>query len=171
MALSVHWTAALALGLCLVATAAPAAAQPPPSDSAQLVATTQALLDAVTAGDSVVWARQLAPSWFLSDEEGHHITRSDFLASLRPLPKGQQGRLTLTNWQLTGDSTAAVISYDADEQHDYYGQRLTTRFHSTDTYLRRQGRWWQVASQVTALPTAFAPSRRRWRRNTPAATS
>jgi hypothetical protein len=41
-----------------------ASAQVAPKNSAQLVATTQALLDAVTAGDSAVWAPHLAPEWF-----------------------------------------------------------------------------------------------------------
>ena len=132
------------------------AAQVAPKDSIYLVATTQALLDAVTAGDSAVWAPHLAPTWFLTDEEGQHMTRVAFLAGFRPLPPGQQGRLRLTNWHLTGGSDVAVMSYDADEEHDFYGQQLKTRFHVTDTYVRRKERWLQLASQVTALPTPIA---------------
>jgi hypothetical protein len=131
-------------------------AQVAPKDSAHLVTTTQMLLDAVTAGDSTVWAPHLAPEWFLTDEEGQHLTRAAFLASFRPLPAGQEGRLRLAAWHLSGKGDVAVISYDADEEHDFYGQRLKTRFHLTDTYVRRQGRWLQLVSQVTALPTPFA---------------
>jgi hypothetical protein len=131
-------------------------AQVAPKDSAHLVATTQALLDAVTAGDSAVWAPRLAPEWFLTDEEGQHLAREAFLAGLRPLPTGQQGRLRLSAWHLTGGGDLAVLSYDADEEHDFYGQYLKTRFHVTDTWVRRSGRWLQLASQVTALPTPVA---------------
>ena len=144
------------LGALLAAIAPPLAAQVPARDSARLVTITRELIEAITPGDSTVWARTLAPSWFLSDEEGHHITRGEFLASMHPLPAGQHGSLTVARWALTGDSSAAVISYDVDETHDFYGQRLATRFHVTDTYVRRQGRWWQLASQVTALPTPVA---------------
>jgi hypothetical protein len=37
---------------------------------ARVASKDSALLDAVTAGDSAVWSRQLAPDWFLTDEEG-----------------------------------------------------------------------------------------------------
>jgi hypothetical protein len=68
------WT--LLPGLMLAVGARPAAAQLAARDSAYLVTTTQALLDAITAGDSTVWARHLAPAWVLADEEGQLITRS-----------------------------------------------------------------------------------------------
>jgi hypothetical protein len=133
-----------------------ATAQVSPKDSAYLVNTTQALLDAITNGDSTVWAPLLAPEWFLTDEEGQHLTRKDFLAGLHPLPPGQQGTLTVANVHLVGSSSVAVISYDAEEEHHYYGQLLLTTFHLTDTYVRRQGRWRQIASQALALPRPLA---------------
>lgn len=129
-----------------------ARAQVAARDSATLMATTQAMLDAVTSGDSAVWASHLAPEWFLSDEEGQHITRQDFLAGLHPLPPGQQGKLTVANAHFVGGPGVVVISYDAEEEHHYYGQLLLTTFHMTDTYIRRAGRWLQIAEQATALP-------------------
>lgn len=130
--------------------------QVPPRDSAELVATTQALVDAITTGDSAIWASHLAPSWLQTDEEGRQYTRGEFLREMHPLPAGQQGTLRVSHPRFTGDTLVAVISYDIDERHDYYGQVLTTRFHATDTYVRRRGRWWQLSSQVTALPTPIA---------------
>jgi hypothetical protein len=127
-------------------------AQVATSDSAFFVSTTQRLLNAITSGDSTVWSPHLAPAWFLTTEEGDHLTRADFLASLRGLPTGQQGKLTLNNVHLVGNAAAAVVSYDADEEHNYYGQVLLTRFHSTDTWVRQAGRWQEIASQTTALP-------------------
>jgi hypothetical protein len=130
----------------------PAVAQVTPRDSAYFVRTSQALLDAVTNGDTAAWASHLAPEWFLSDEEGQHLTRQAFLAGLHPLPSGQQGKLTVANVHLVGVPGVAVISYDAEEEHHYYGQLLLTTFHMTETYVRRQGRWQQIAAQATALP-------------------
>jgi hypothetical protein len=129
-----------------------AGAQVAAQDSASLMATTQALLDAVTSGDSAVWAAHLAPQWFLSDEEGEHITRPDFLTGLHPLPPGQQGKLTVANAHFVGAPGVVVMSYDAQEEHHYYGQLLQTTFHITDTYIRQGARWLQLAEQATALP-------------------
>jgi hypothetical protein len=44
------------------------------------------------------------------------------------------------------------MSYDAEEEHHYYGQLLRTTFHMTDTYIRQGTRWLQIAAQATALP-------------------
>lgn len=142
--------------LLLASIAAPAAAQVPAADSTWLVATTQSLLDAVTSGDTSVWASHLAPSWLQATEEGELVDRAQFLAGLRGLAPGQKGKLTLTRRRLTGDSAVAVLSYDADEWHDFYGQELRTVFHVTDTWIRSGGRWRQLASQVTALPRPIA---------------
>jgi uncharacterized protein DUF4440 len=121
-------------------------------DSTYFATTAQALLDAVTNGDSAVWAPRLAPEWFLSDEEGHHITREAFLQGLHPLPPGQQGKLTVANIHFVSAPSLVVMSYDAQEEHHYYGQLLMTTFHMTDVYVRRGGRWLQLAAQATALP-------------------
>lgn len=131
-------------------------AQVAPRDSLSLTATAQALLDAVTNGDSAVWAQHLAPEWFMSDEEGQHITRQDFLGGLHALPSGQQGKLTVANTYFVGAPGVVVMSYDAQEEHHFYGQLLLTTFHMTDTYVRRQGRWLQIAAQATALPRPLA---------------
>jgi hypothetical protein len=114
------------------------------------------MLDAVTSGDTTVWARYLAPEWLEADEEGHYISRADLLAGLHPLPPGQHGTLILDRWRFSGSGTTIVFSYDADEVHDYYGQPLVTTFHSTDTWVRRNGGWWQIATQQTALPRVIA---------------
>jgi hypothetical protein len=136
-----------------------ARAQVAPADSARFVAVTRELLDAITDGDSTAWAPRLSARWFLTDEEGRHVTRSEFLRQLHPLPSGQHGTLRLAEWHLTGASGVAVMSYDAAEEHDFYGQLLRTRFHETDTWVREAGGWRLLASQVTALPTPIGGER------------
>lgn len=145
-------TRSLPMLLLLLPWAAPARAQLTAADSAHIVATTRALVAAITPGDTAPWARVLAPDWFLTDEAGSRLGRSEFLAGMHPLPAGQAGSLSFLNWHLTGSGPVAVISYDIDEEHQYYGQLLRTRFHATDTWQRRGGRWWQIASQALALP-------------------
>lgn len=137
-------------------TLTPLQAQVAPADSAFFVHVTQQMLDAITSGDTTVWARELAPDWIEADEEGRYISRADLLGGLHPLPPGQHGTLTLDRWRLMGGGDMVVMTYDADEVHDYYGQRLVTVFHSTDTWVRRGGKWWQIATQQTALPRPVA---------------
>jgi hypothetical protein len=128
-------------------------AQVAASDSAMLVLVTQQLLDAITNGDSAVWARHLSSRWTITDEEGHRIKRAEFLRDLHPLPPGQSGVLRLADWHIAGTPTAMVVSYATDEEHHYYGQTLTTRFRSTDTWVREGKVWRMLGSQITALPT------------------
>jgi hypothetical protein len=145
---------ATVLGL---ATLAPgASAQLTRADTAAFVRITQSLLDAITAGDSTVWGPHLSPSWFITDEEGRRQGRAVFLRELRPLPAGQAGKLVLGDRHLVGNGAVAVMSYDIDEEHDYYGQHLRSRFHATDTWVREGGVWRMLASQVTALPASVA---------------
>jgi hypothetical protein len=139
--------------VCSITILSRARAQVPAADSAALVAVTRTLLEAITAGDSAVWAPHLAPPWFMTDEEGRHLTRAEFLSELHPLPAGQHGALRLAEWHVTGTPDVAVLSYDINEDHDFYGQRLHTRFHETDTWARSGGGWRALASQVTALPS------------------
>ena len=146
------------LPLVLLALLAPptASAQVAAADSAELVGTTQRLLDAITDGDSAVWAPHLSPRWIMTDEEGRHITRGEFLKELRGLPEGQSGRLEIGARHLAGAPGVAVLSYDIEEWHDFYGQELRTRFHATDTWIRESRGWKLLATQVIALPTPIA---------------
>ncbi|HYK12041.1 MAG TPA: nuclear transport factor 2 family protein [Gemmatimonadales bacterium] len=140
---------------CVLA-ARPLSAQLSARDTAEFLTVTQSLLDALTTGDTSVWAPHLAPDWFETDEEGNRSSRSDFLAQMHPLPPGQSGVLKLGAWHLVGQADWAVMTYDINETHHYYDQTLVTRFHSTDTYARVNNRWSQVATQQTALPTPVA---------------
>lgn len=145
--------APLLVSISLGLTARDLAAQQSDPDSAALVAVTQRLLDAITNGDSAVWSAYLAPDWFATDEEGNHLTRADFLAAIHPLPGGQSGKLSVGHPYWLHSGTTAVLAYEANEEHHYYGQTILTRFMTTDTWLKRKGRWWQIATQQTALPT------------------
>jgi len=122
------------------------------ADSAALVRITQEMMDAVTDGKPAVWAARLSSRWFITDEEGAHITRIQFLKGLQGLPPGQSGKLQVTNARFVDAPGVAVLSYDIDEWHDYHGQELRTRFHATDTWVREGSRWRMLTSQVTALP-------------------
>lgn len=134
----------------------PLRAQIPRADSLAFATVTQQLFDAVTSGDSTVWARYLSPRWAVTDEEGHRIGRSEFLATLHPLPAGQSGEIRLAEWHYVATAAVTVMSYTVDESHNFYGQHLQTRFSGTDTWVKERDGWRMLASQITALPTPIA---------------
>lgn len=149
---------AIAILLAIAPVVAHAATRkaPAPPDSTWLLATTNAMVDAITTGDSTKWAPYLANDWLVTDEEGGQMGRAEFIASLHPLPAGQSGELVVGRWTLRKRAGAVVFSYDIEESHDFYGQHLQTRFHSTDVWVPDGSRWKMIASQVTALPTPIA---------------
>jgi hypothetical protein len=57
------------------------------------------------------------------------------------------------------ERNVAVLSYDMDEKETIYGQELTARYHATDTWMRRNGRWQIIAGQVLRYYEDPAPGK------------
>jgi hypothetical protein len=117
-----------------------------------LVAQVQARLDAITSGDTAVWAHDLDDAALLMDEEGHVTTKAQFLAALKPLPKGSTGSLRVTHPHVTRTGDTAVIAFIADEHETIYGQHFQAQFGMVDTYHRVGDRWLLLADTQTRLP-------------------
>lgn len=117
----------------------------------------QELLDAVTAGDPSVWDRHLAETCLIGTEDGRTLSKAQMLKEIQPLPAAYKGNLTLANVQVREHGDVAILSYDIPEKLELYGQTLHTHFRSTDTYLRRDGRWRLIASQLQVLPSELEP--------------
>jgi len=146
---SVSFTIAIAIAF---ASRPAAAQQPADSTTAQLVRISQTLMDAVAPGDTATWNRWLAADGVFTDENGRTRTRAEVIAELGPLPAGYVGHIRVTNPRAAVAGETAVLSYDAMEDLTLYGQRLDTRFHSTDTFVRRDGGWRMIGQQVQVLP-------------------
>ena len=123
----------------------------------ELVRNTQALVDAIAPGDTAIWSRTLAADGLFSDENGRPVTKRELLDNLKPLPPGFTGHITVANPRVRVTSTeggaVAVITYDMLEDETIFGQTLHTKYHGTDTYVRRAGRWQMLASQDEVLPS------------------
>ena len=117
----------------------------------------QELLDAITAGDPSVWDRHLAENALVGTEDGRLLTKAQMVKEIQPLPAAYKGSLTMAGVQVRDHGDVAVISYDIPEKLELYGQTLQTRFRSTDTYLRRDGRWRLIALQLQVLPSELEP--------------
>jgi len=75
-------------------------------------------------------------------------TKPRLITDIEPLPKGYSGTIKVVNPKSRIVGTTAILSYDQDETEIVYGQKQTARYHQTDTWLYRDGRWQIAASQV-----------------------
>ena len=127
-------------------------------DQAWFQKNTQALFDALPSGDKKVWDKALASDCIISDEDGKVQTKADLLKDFAPLPAGSTGSIQVEDLKVQdlGD-TAAVVHYIIDEQEDVQGQKLHTKYTTTDVFRSQLGGWKIVASHVTVVPRDMDP--------------
>jgi len=119
-----------------------------PITEQELVRRTQELYDAVAAGNQAPWKQYFADDCIFSDEKGRTMDKSKLIADITPLPTGYSGVIKLEHAQSRIYDNVAVLSYDANEAETIFGQKLSARYHITDTWLQRDGNWQIVASQA-----------------------
>jgi hypothetical protein len=139
------------------ATSQQASTQPAPETEQQLKSITQELFDAVAPGNKTVWDRYLAESCLIRDENGGLSTKAEFLKQLNPLPEGYKGKIEVTEARVQDYGQVATITHLDTEELQLFGQKLITRFVGTDTYLRQNGKWQMIASQISVLPSELTP--------------
>jgi hypothetical protein len=131
-----------------------------PITEQELVRRTQALFDAIMAGDRRPWKLYYAEDAIFADEKGRTLDKASLVADITPLPRDISGAIRIEHVQSRIAGTAAVLSYDLDESEDYFGQHLANaRYHVTDTWLFRDGAWQIVASQAMRHYADPAPGR------------
>jgi hypothetical protein len=124
------------------------AGEDPPITEQELVRRTQELYDAVSAGNQAPWKQYFADDCIFSDEKGRTMDKNKLVADITPLPTGYSGVIKLDHVQSRIYDDVAVLSYDANEAETIFSQKLSARYHITDTWLRRNGSWQIVASQA-----------------------
>jgi len=130
------------------------AATPAAEDVPTLLrARTQQLLDAITNGDPSVWEQTLEANARVIDENGEVLDRKAMVASVRPLPPGISGALRPIDFKATVVGDVALTSYIADEDETFHGAQIHARYRMGDTWVRRDGTWKLLSSQVLALRT------------------
>jgi hypothetical protein len=111
---------------------------------------TQAMLDAVAAGDTKVWDRYLDPAMIYLAEDGTRKGKADLLKELQPLPRGISGAITIGAFEVRAHGNVAIATHDDNERENYYGQMLNAQYRTTDTWLQTKDGWRLIASQVHA---------------------
>lgn len=154
-----HPRAALSVFLAAsLFTGASAAKAPAIPDQAWFQKNTQALFDALPSGNKAVWDKAFAGDAVISDEDGNVQTKAELLKGFGPLPPGSSGSIQVENLKvLPLGPTAAVVNYLIDEQEEVQGQKLHTKYTTTDVYRSQLGGWKIVASHVTVVPRDMDP--------------
>lgn len=114
----------------------------------ELVRRTQELYDAVVPGNQEPWKKYYADDCVFADEKGRQMDKTKLLADLSPMPKGYSGTIKVVRPVSRIFQDVAILSYDCDETETIFGQQLTARYHTADTWLRRHDRWQIIGSQT-----------------------
>ncbi len=165
---SQRWCLVLLAGLSLQLSGAAASAATQTgapeaqSTAAELRVKTQELLDAVAPGRVEVWEKYLDPELVHIDENGVRRSRSELLKEIQPLPPGLVGSISIDRFVVRDFGDWAVVDVEMQEQLDYFGQPLRSRFRSMDTWRRTASGWKLVGQHVSAVlkdppATAFDP--------------
>jgi hypothetical protein len=126
---------------------------------AELEKRTQELMDGAGSGDKRPWQEYFADDAFYFDEKGRNMDKAALVADVTPLPSGYTGTLKLGKVQSHIEGDVAIMSYDQDETETVFGQAMTARYHETDTWRRRNGRWQIIAAQVLRYYEDPAPGK------------
>src|SRR6185312_1785833 len=120
----------------------------PPITQAELVGNEQAIFDAAASGDQEPWKKYFADDSMYFDEKGRSMDKAALVKDVTPLPSGYSGSIKMVNARSHIQGDTAILSYDLNETETIFGQNMTARYHGTDTWMYRNGRWQIVAGQM-----------------------
>jgi len=125
----------------------------------ELVRRTQELFDSIVPGNSEPFKKYFADDAMFFDEKGRNMDKAALVKDVQPMPKGYSGTIKLVRPKSHIEGDVAILSYDLDETETIFGQNLTARYHETDTWMRRGGKWQIVAGQVLRYYEDPAPGK------------
>jgi hypothetical protein len=117
------------------------------------------MMDAVAPGDRRPWQENLADDVIYFDEKGQLHDKASQVMDISPMPEGYSGAIKVVRASSHVEGDVAILSYDMDETETIFGQNMTARYHATDTWMRRNGKWQIVAGQVLRYYEDPAPGK------------
>ena len=104
----------------------------------------------MAAGDQAPWKKYFADDSIYFDEKGRSMDKAalvnDITSSTQGLLRHKAVKVVNAKSHIEGDT--AILSYDLDETETIFGQNMTARYHGTDTWMYRNGKWQIVAGQM-----------------------
>jgi hypothetical protein len=125
----------------------------------ELVRNTQAMFNTAATGDQTPWKEYFADDSMYFDEKGRSMDKAALVEDVSPLPAGYSGSIKLVNPKSKIQGDTAVLSYDLNETETIFGQDMTARYHGTDTWMYRNGKWQIVAGQMLRYYEDPAPGK------------
>jgi ketosteroid isomerase-like protein len=123
---------------------------PPNPAAADLIAAEKRFAEALAKADVAVLDKVVSDDWIIIGPDGRTITKSTFLDVVRSgVLKHSTMESDETRMRIYGDAaitTARVVTTGA-----YQGQAFTTTERATDIYVRDQGSWKCVLTQLTTI--------------------
>ncbi len=107
--------------------------------------------DAELAGDAAFFMRGLHADWSGALDNGAFQTRRQRVADVRDAPKGLPLRSTLRDLDVRIDGDVAIATYGKHLEGNVDGKGVLVDLMATDTFVRRDGRWLQLASHVSKV--------------------
>jgi hypothetical protein len=117
-----------------------------------LLGATRDLLGAIASGDWTPWERWLDAGARYAADDGKVYSKEELKRELQPLPPGFTGTLRPDWFEVRRHGPdLAIVEHEDAEEEDVFGQKLRVRYRSTDTWMRKDGRWRLVAAAVSRL--------------------
>jgi ketosteroid isomerase-like protein len=145
----------MTLKIAMVCLAASVAAYAGPSDTAvhELLQVEKDWAQAFVKNDAEAIDRFMAEDWIVVDADGHVTDRAAFLGIIRSGALTHQA-MTLEEPRVRVYGNTAVVTGRATSSATYNGSAFTTQERSTDVFVKQQGRWRCVLTQLTRLAAA-----------------
>lgn len=125
----------------------------------EMVRRSQEMFDAVVPGNQEPFKKYYADDALYFDEKGRDMDKAALIKDIQPMPKGYSGSIKIVRPKSHIEGNVAILSYDMDETETVFGQNLTARYHQTDTWMLRAGKWQIVATQVLRYYEDPAPGK------------
>lgn len=151
----VGFTVGLTMAILAGGTAGAAEASPQVRDA--VVASAQALYDALGTDKSDVWQRTLTDDAVILDEFGRRQNRAEAVKDIRPFPPGFSGSIEIRDAHVAIYGDTAVLDCEAYEKETVHGQKLVVRYKNIFTFVKQGGAWQVAALVAVTLPTPPPP--------------
>ena len=148
-----------AILIALMVISACTSAKHSPITQDELMRNTQEIFDSVAVGDQTPWKKYFAEDSMYFDEKGRSMDKAALVNDITPLPKGYSGSIKLVKAKSHIEAETAILSYDLDETETIFGQNLAARYHGTDTWMYRNGKWQIIAGQMLRYYEDPAPGK------------
>lgn len=118
--------------------------------SSELTSAEHAWVNAAIAGDADKVAAALDDGWVGIGPDGQKQTKAEYIADVKSgkskLEKYDMGHLTVRTY-----GSVAIVTGSDTEKSSYAGRDTSGKFAWTDVFVKRDGKWKAVSSEITKV--------------------